>query len=262
MKLLKSSPQDSTKKPVLLNAEEIAARRVPLEQAEINLGKVGNWFCHYCSRRFGNETTFMKHHCEPKRRAQELLSPLGQSAYSLYREWMRQKRYSQPSSAAFLESKYYRSFINFAQLVVDANIGKPEKYIQLMVEGDILPVLWCRDSAYALYLDWADKISDPLDQVQDSINYLLDICEKDKVDLSEVFTHLGPQQVLSLIRQRRLTPWLLFCSASFGKFLKTLDASQLKAFNNVVNSAYWADRFGKERAAVENVKHIAKELGL
>lgn len=258
----KSSQQGSTKDLKMLNAEEIAARRIPLEQAEINLGKTSNWFCHYCSRRFGNETTFMKHNCEPRRRAQELMSPLGQSAYGLYREWMRQKKYSQPSSAAFLESKYYRAFINFAQLVIDANIAKPEKYIQIMVEGEILPVLWCRDSAYALYLDWADKVSDPLDQVQDTINYLMDICEREGWALGECFVKMGAQQVLSLIRQRRLTPWLLFCSQSFGKFLKTLDAPQLKAFNHVVNAAYWAQRFQTEKSTVENVKLIAKEVGL
>lgn len=246
----------------MLDAAAIAERRVPLEQAELNLGKVGNWFCSYCSRRFGNETTFMKHHCEPRRRAQEMMSPLGQSAYSLYKEWMRQKRFSQPSAAAFMESKYYRAFLNFAQLVADANIAKPEKYIQLMVEGSVMPVLWCRDAAYAHYLDWADRVSDPLDQVQDAIGYLIELCGKNGWELSECFTKLGAQQVLSLIRQRRLTPWLLFCSSTFGEFLKTLDQSELKAFNNVVNSAYWADRFQKEKSTIENIKLIAKEMGL
>lgn len=262
MKKLQSSQDNSSKTPKILNAEEIAARRIPLEDAEINLGKIGNWYCHYCTKRFATETTFMKHFCEPRRRAQELLSPLGQAAYGFYREWMRKKRYSQPSSAAFLESKYYRAFINFAELVVQANISNPDKFMTLMVEGNILPVLWCRDSAYAMYLDWADKISDPLDQVQESISYLIDTAGKEKVELPSIFTHLGPNKVLSLIRQRRLTPWLLFCSIKFGEFLKTLDMSQLKAFNQVVNSSYWAERFKKERATIDNIKHIAKEMGL
>jgi hypothetical protein len=259
---VKQSQQNPPRVPKILNAEEIAARRIPLEDAEINLGKIGNWYCHYCTKRFATETTFMKHFCEPRRRAQELLSPVGQTAYGFYREWMRQKKFSQPSSAAFLESKYYRAFINFSELVVKANISNPNKFISLMVEGNILPILWCRDSAYALYLDWSDKISDPLDQVQDSISYLIDTAGKEKVDLREIFTHLGPNTVLSLIRQRRLTPWLLFCSTSFGAFLKTLDMSQLKAFNQVVNSAYWAERFKTEKAAIDNIKHIAKEMGL
>ena len=248
--------------PLILNAEQIAARRIPLEDAEITLSKDKNWHCHYCNRHFGNEMTFMKHYCEPKRRAQELASPLGQAAFGFYREWMKMKKYSQPGAAAFMESKFYRQFINFAQLVQDANVAKPERYIQLMIEADLQPALWCRDDAYAIYLDWYDKLSDPIDQLQDSINYLLDICEKESVQLPEIFQHLGAQRILSYIRQRRLTPWLLFCSAKFGTLLKTLDKSQLGAFNIVVNSGYWADRFQKNRQTVEQVKMIVKELGL
>ena len=205
----------------------------------------------------------MRHFCEPKRRTQELMSPLGQSAFGYYREWMRMKKFGQPGAPAFMESKYYRSFINFAQLVIDANVAKPERFIELMVAGEILPVLWCRDSAYAIYLGWLDKLANPLDLVQESISYLMDICDKDNVQLDMVFEHLGPQQVLSLIRQHRLTPWMLFCSTSFkNQILKKLDSSQLIAFNAVVNSTYWSERFKVESGTLEQVKMIVREIGL
>ena len=246
----------------MLDAEQIAARRIPIEDAEIDLGKTHNWHCHYCSRRFAGENTFMKHLCEPKRRAAELLSPLGQAAFGYYRQWMKMKKYSQPGGAAFLESKYYRSFINFAQLMISANVSNPDRYMTLMVEADIQPVLWCRDSCYAVYLEWMDKASDPLDEVQASINYLLDICEKESCELSGVFDHMGAQRVLSLIRQRRLTPWLLFCSKSFGKMLGELDKSQLSAFNVVVNSGYWSKKFETEKGTLRNIKIIVEVVGL
>jgi len=204
----------------------------------------------------------MRHHCEPKRRAQELMSPIGQAAFGYYRDWMKMKRFSQPGAAAFMESKYYRAFVNFAQLVIDANISRPDKYMALMVEADVLPVLWCREQCYAVYLDWTDKLSDPLEQVQDSVNFLFDLCEKESVKIADIFNHLGGQRVLSLVRQRRLTPWLLFCSSKFGVFIKTLDKSQLVAFNAVVNSAYWGGRFQTEKATVNNIKQIAAEVGL
>lgn len=246
----------------LLNAEEIAARRVPVEEAELLPGRHGNWFCHYCSRRFMNETLFMKHHCEPKRRAQELMSPVGQAAYGYYRDWMKLKRFSQPSSAAFLESKYYRSFLKFAEMVVDAGISKPDRYIELMVAGGIMPVLWCRDEAYAVYLNWIDKLEDPMEQVASSISLLLDICERENTIMPKVFSHLGGQRIISLLRQRQLTPWLLFCSATFGKLLRSLDESELRAFNSVVNSSYWSTRFAEAQCTIEQIKTLATEVGL
>lgn len=258
----KLSQQDSTTIPNLLNPEEIAARRIPIEDAELNLGTVGNWHCHYCNRRFKGENVFLKHYCEPKRRAAELLSPLGQAAFGYYREWMRLKKFSVQGSAAFVESKYYRSFINFAQMIINAGIARPDKYIELMVAGDILPILWCRESAYAVYLQWNDKLSDPIEQVQSSVNCLLDICEKETVQLEDVFKHLGVQQILSLVRQRQLSPWLLFNSAKFGIVLKTFDQSQLIVFNNLINSEYWANKFQTELGTVSTIKNIVKEIGL
>lgn len=252
-----------TQMPELMNAEQIAKRRVPLEDAEVTVATRSKWKCTYCQRNFGNETMFMKHPCEPRRRAQELASPLGQAAYGYYRDWMKLKKFSQPGAMAFMESKYYRAFINFAQMVIDANVSRPDKYMQIMVDCDVLPILWCRDQAYALYLAWSDKLANPLELVQNSVEYLIDLSEKEGVELDKIFEHLGAQQVLSLIRQRRLTPWLLFCSTCFDKqILKKLDPSQLVAFNAVVNAQYWAGRFAKEKATLEEVKTIVKGIGL
>lgn len=247
-----------------LNEAEIAARRIPLEEAVISshTKKGAAWLCHHCDRRFTNETLYMRHSCEPKRRHEELQSPLGQSAFSLYRDWMRLKKYSQPSLAAFLESKFYRSFINFAQLLVDANISRPDKYMELMVDGDIQPALWCSGPAYNLYTAWYDGLHDPLEQVYDSISHLMDLAEREEVEFVKIFDHLGVQRILSLIRQRRLSPWFLFCSTEFGKVLKQLDKTHLKSFDAVVNSAYWGGKFSKERATVEQIKTIVKEIGL
>jgi len=246
----------------ILLPDQVAARRVPLQEAEISFSKKSNWHCTWCLKRWSSETAFMRHACEPRRRSQELASPQGQAAYGYYREWMRLKKFSQPSSTAFLESKYYRAFVNFAQLVVSANISKPERYMALMIEAELLPVLWCRDSAYAIYLDWMDRLSDPLDQVHDSISYLMDICEREGYALPAAAAALGGQRIIALIRQRRLTPWLVFNAESFCAVIRGMDRSELGAFNVVVNSGYWSTRFQSERATIANIKHICTELGL
>lgn len=254
---------------VLLNKEQIAARRVPLEDAEISLGKNANWYCHYCKKKMANESVFMKHHCEPKRRTQELMSPVGQAAFGYYNTWMKMKRFSPQTGETFLQSKFFKTFVKFAQMVIDANIGTPEKYMELMVAGDVDPTLWCRQQAYALYLEWADKNSDPIEEVQASINYLFDICEKEEIltsegapDIRKILAHLGPQRIITLVRQKRLTPWLLFCAPSFSPILKALDTGERAALSNTINSEYWSEKFKKNAATVNAIKEIAVEIGL
>jgi hypothetical protein len=254
---------------VLLDKEQIAARRIPLEDAEVSLGKNANWYCEYCKRKMLSELVYMRHHCEQKRRVQELISPTGQAAFGYYNTWMKMNRRSAQTSATFLESKFFKTFVKFAQMVIDANIGKPEKYMELMIAGDVDPTLWCRAEAYSIYLKWDDKDSDPIIEVQDSINYLFDICEKEGVltsegapDITKVLSHLGPQRIIILVRQKRLTPWLLFCAPGFTPILRAFDKGEHAALDGIINSEYWAKKFAANKAAVNEIKEIATEIGL
>lgn len=247
---------------MLLDPVSIAERRVPLEDAQLKISQPGNFLCHFCNRRFKREVLFLKHDCKKKRRQQEIRTPIGQAAYSYYREWMRIRRFKEQSAAAFIDSNFYNAFINFAKMVQATNIGKPERYIQLMVECDIPPVLWCRDNAYAIYLDWVDTLSDPMDTVQNSIEYLIEMGKKLGVDLPNIIDALGSQQVLSLIRQRRLSPWVVFNSKKFGDMLRALSQDELKAFNLVINSSYWAKKFQGNAELVQQIKNIIAEMGL
>ena len=247
---------------MLLDEEQIARRRIPLEEAEISVSRKSNWHCSYCNKRWGGETAFMNHRCEPKRRAEEFASPLGQAAYGFYREWLRLKKHSAQGAEAFKESKYYRAFIKFAELVAKAGISFPEKYIELMVEGEVLPVLWCRDACYTLYLEWVERRVDPMEQVEKSAALLFDLAEREEVSHTAIIEHLGPQRIFELLHQHRLTPWLLLRTAGFKRLFATFDNSQKKVFGELVNTGYWSQKFSERPEVVAQVNELVKELGL
>ena len=247
---------------MLLDPASIAERRVSLEEANIRVQAAGNFICHFCNKRFKGETMFMKHHCEQKRKQQELHSPIGQAAFGYYRSWMRLRGFREQSSNAFLDSKFYRAFVKFAHLVQDANIGEPERYIQLMIESTIQPALWCSPNAYKLYQNWFDNLQEPIEQVQASINKLIDIAEKEGVDYRGVLQHIGPQRVLELINQRRLSPWFLFHSDSFKRLLSSVSKEEERVFYRALNAPLWVDRLQENKEKREEIKAIIRELGL
>ena len=247
----------------LLNLQEIAARRIPIEEALVAAESKGAlWVCEHCKATFQSESRFMRHSCKEKRRAELMRRPLGQSAYAFYCTWMKMRKFSQQSSAAFMESRFYQSFINFAELVVNANIARTDKFIEIMVDGEVQPPLWCSPEAYSLYTAWHDSLQPPLQQVEESITYLIDIADREGVKLDDIFEHLGAQRILSFVRQRRLSPWFLFCSTKFSKTIKSLDPAHLKAFDMVINSNYWGQKFQESKATVAQIKEITKELNL
>lgn len=213
-------------------------------------------------KRFNIEAAFMRHHCEQKRRAEEIRSPAGQAGLIFYNQWLKLKKFKSQEPEAFMSSKYYRAFLKFAMMVPIAGISKPERYVQLMVDGGITPDLWCRDACYKIYLDWMDKQEDPLEQVGSSIMALMDIAEKEDIDYKTVIEHLGSQKILSLITQRKLSPWFLLHSPVFQKFLKSLPKDELKNFDKAINIGAWVDRLQEKQHLRADIKQIIQEVGL
>jgi hypothetical protein len=255
------SHQDLTKE--MLNPDAIAERRISLEEADIRVAnKQGHWLCHYCAKRFTNEMVFMRHVCKEKTRAQEIASPAGQAAYSFYCEWMRQKKFKTQTVEAFTNSRYYKAFVNFAKMVAKAGISKPDRYIELMVDGSITPDLWCREQCYSTYLDYMDTREKPLDQVAASIQCLMDLADSQGVEYSKIIAHLGVQGTLQLIVQRKLSPWFLFHSSTAQELIRTLTIEEKKAYDQVIKFSMWAERLQENAAIREEIKSIVREVGL
>jgi hypothetical protein len=246
----------------LLNQDAINDRRISVEDANLTPGKPGVFLCHYCTRRFGNESIFMRHECEQKKRAYEIASPVGQAGFIHYTAWMKLKKFKAQSIDAFMSSRYYRAFLRFAEMVITAGISKPERYIQLMVDGGITPDLWHRDQCYKMYLDWMDNQEDPLSQVASSIMCLMDLAEKEEVDYRKIVEHLGAQRILSLIGQRKLSPWFLLHSSAVQAFLKGLDPEHLKNFDRAINIGAWVERLQENKDIRAEIKQVITEVGL
>ena len=235
--------------------ERAAKRREnPVARAE--------WECHYCNKKFTNETFFLNHFCKERERYEEIRTPIGQAAYQYYCEWMKLYKRKPPAIDTFSSSRFYTSFVKFAKNAITINLPSPEMFIRLMVERDISPTLWARDQCYSIFLEYFDKNVDPFEHVQKSIEKLMDIAEKENVELGNIFMHLGPNRVIELIRLRQLSPWFLFCSAKFGEFLKSITQDEWAEIAKIVNPSYWSEKLDAGSDKVAEIINISNELGL
>ncbi len=247
----------------MLNPDAISERRVSLEDANITQAKKeGHWLCHYCTKRFTNELMFERHVCKEKTRAQELAHPSGQAAFQFYLEWMKIRKFKSQTIDAFANSRYYKQFIKFAQMVAAAGMSKPDRYIEIMVDGGITPDLWCREQCYRIYLDYMDTREKPIDQVVATIQCLMDIADTEIVEYSKIVSHLGSQRLLNLIAQRKVSPWFLFHSMSAQDLIRSLSVEEKKAYDNIIKFAAWAERLQEHAATREEIKTIVRECGL
>lgn len=221
------------------------------------------YVCKYCHKSFVREKNYLEHKCVQMKHHEEFQSPLGQAAWILYQTWFRQMRKMPPRAEAFPSSRYFRTFMNIAAFIQRVSMPKPEKFIRLMVSKDYPPTMWMLDEVYALYMDYLEYNTAPMEQVQLTIETLFNAAEKADVDVSEVFTVIHPNDLIQMIRSRRVSPWLLLMSKKFkAYFVNTVTPEQRIIMEALIRPEIWADRFAKHKETVVNIKQCIQELNL
>lgn len=197
------------------------------------------------------------------KRQEEFNTPTGQAAWMYYQTWFRTMKKMPPRADAFLSSKYYRTFNNFAVFIRKVDIPKPDKFIWLMVEKGFQPSMWTLDASYALYMDYLEHTVPPMEQVRLSIDTLFAHAERHEVDVENVFDVLHPSDLISMLRNRRLSPWLLLNSKKFKMFfVNKANAEQQMILETLIRFESWADRLTKNPELTENIKRCVRELNL
>lgn len=220
--------------------------------------------CRFCHKVYVKEAAFMAHECKQMKREAELKTPNGQTAWQYYQLWMRYKNRIPPSSAAFLTSNYFRTFINFVVFTKKVKLPQPEKFIKWMVHRDFQPTLWTNDEVYSQYLDFVDSSFDPLDQVTLSIGTLLKYADGKEIDVSDIFEAINPNELLQMIRVRSVSPWLLLFSRKFSNMLKTrMNNEQQNILETLIRPEYWGDKISQNPITIKDkIKSVVSEIGI
>lgn len=205
----------------------------------------------------------MKHRCKEKIKHEQLRSPLGQAAYSYYSHWMKCQKHSVPALENFSRSKFYSTFIKFAEYANRVKIPNVKRFIEVMLEnGKVPPALWCRDAVYAVYLKTYDISVPPTQQFLDGLALLEDLASEKRVPLAEIFPALGLEKLEELIQRRKLTFWLLLASARFRDFALSLPSEERERLSDALNTAAAVQRTMDEPELFREFGRATAEVGL
>lgn len=219
--------------------------------------------CQYCEHSFTRENDYLNHNCDQKKRDAEVRTPLGQAAFQLFQDWNRSHKRSPPALESFLHSRYYRTFIKVAQYVKDVQIPDINLFMWFMKEKDYGPMMWMSDQVYVNFIEFLDRKTDPMYQVDISVKTLLELAEKYQTDISNIFKVIHPGEVITLLRVRKLSPWLLMFSQEYKDlYLKRTTADQRIHINALIRTDYWLKKFEKHPKEKELIREIIKEMHL
>ena len=211
-----------------------------------------------------NETVFMNHKCREQERFEVMKSPLGQSAYAYYSEWMRISKKSVPRHETFLISKFYTTFVKFAEFAEKTNLPNPLTFIRFMVNMSMSPTLWSRDNVYALYMQSYDEQNPPCNQFVESLDFALGLCSEYGCEPKDLFKTLPPQDLEKFIRRRKLSSWFLLACRTFkNHIIKHQDPHVKMRLQDSAKLGAMIDRIAndKSRAELKQFEDAAKEIG-
>lgn len=219
--------------------------------------------CTFCSKRFVRESNFLAHRCKKMVRDEDFRTPLGQAAWSFYQRWMKSYRRMVPRPESFLQSKYYVSFMKFAKFAQKVQLPDPDSFIWLMREKDIPATIWTNDQVYTMYLEFLDRKATPLSRAKTSVATFFKVANEHNVEVEEVFNVLEPTEVISLLRERRMSPWILLNSTKFTQFyLNECSPEQRIIIESIIRPAYWAKQFESHPDDLALMRKMVEELSL
>jgi len=217
--------------------------------------------CQFCEKSFSMESKYIAHQCKQRKRNEEVKTPVGQSAWQYYQDWMHAHKRAAPAVEIFLSSRYYMSFIKFAKFVQSVKLPDVKAFIWLMKEKDLPPPVWTSNQVYVNYIEYLDRKTSPLQQANITVNTLLELAEKYNTSTSNLFHIIHPNEVINLVRERRLSPWVLLCSEQFKQFIgKRANPEQRILLSSLIRAGYWPEKFKKYPKELEEIKKIVKEL--
>ena len=222
-----------------------------------------NFRCKFCGLGFKLEDRYLKHKCRAMERDEEIRTPVGMAALSYYQLWMKEQKRAVPNVEAFLNSKLYTSFVKFAKFAQETDIPNAEQYIKFMIRKDIHPTIWTNDQIYSEYLQWLDRGRDPKAQAQYTVDYLFKVAEALDCDVGDIFNFVRVPDVITMLRKRLLSPWILLPSTKFREFIKTkATPEQRQVIEVIIKPKAWAEKIKKNPQTVEYMKKIVHELKL
>lgn len=219
--------------------------------------------CIHCHKVYKREDAFFMHQCIRMKREQIIKTPTGQTAWEYYQLWFRLQNRLIPPLTTFLASKGFTAFVNFVEFTQSVNLPQPEKFIQYMIQKNFHPQMWVSDPVYVMYIEHLDRTSDPIEQATLSVKTLLSVCDRHNVDSSLVFTKISGQELIYLLKCRKLSPWLLLNSKQFKKlYVEHLSKEQRSIVDKLIRVEYWKDKFLIHGKSLKKIKLLVDALGI
>ena len=215
--------------------------------------------CKFCNRSFKREKTLIAHMCEQKRRFTNKDSKyvrLGFLAYNRFYEISQAVGSKKRTYESFAKSSYYTAFTKFGKYIIDVNAIDPEKFIDFVITSGVKLDKWCSDAVYETYIRELNKKETAERAVERGILLMQQWGMENDRPYNVFFREISKPRAIHWIKSGRISPWIIFNSASGSELLNSFNYHELNLINEYLEPTFWSRKFQVRNEDVLFVKQV------
>lgn len=221
--------------------------------------------CAFCEREFTRKVWYDRHDCDKKKRFMQSNSINVQKAYRLFIHWQRRtgllRRGKEKTMQDFCKSPFYQTFINLVEFASGQYVVSAFLYMDWLAEKRIPDFKWTDRAQAEQFMSDYRLYQVPEEQAKATAANIRAWCRDQGFSVKEFFNVVSPSQTMTMIREGRLSPWVLFSYEPAVRMVEKLDDDTFFMIDEFLNAQHWMEEVEKnpnDSALV--VSHITEAL--
>lgn len=199
--------------------------------------------------------------CEKKRRwniKEEKYVKLGFMTFQRFRELNQMKK---ADYAEFVASRFFIAFCKFGRYIINVNAIEPREFIEFVLKTGVSVDQWASDAVYEQFVRWQTS-REPADKaLERNINLMVQWGIEHDKKWNDFFRKVTPSLATQLIRNGRLSPWVLYNCDSAEELFDKFSGEQLDLVANYINPTVWKRKFQQCPDDVKFIQKVSHDAG-
>ena len=217
--------------------------------------------CTFCNKRFKRAAWFEKHTCDKKRRFERRTDVTSIMAHKLFKHWQKRtgllRRGKTKDFEGFAKSAFYNTFMKLAEFTHKEYVISGFKYIDWLVDMKVPDHQWCWETGLESYRQYVLDTENAKVQAETTCKNIKVWCENHAIDLEKFFVTITPGQALNMVRENKLSPWVLFAyEPCVVQLTGRMDGEVIHTLNEHINVNYWITKVESDKVEFERVNNI------
>lgn len=162
----------------------------------------------------------------------------------------------------FCSSKYYTSFVKFANWLLEQKTIESEKYINWVLHNQIPFDKWSDVIAYQNFVKELLHTETSEMGLSRSLKKITKWSEETGLEWTEFWLKVNANQAVSWIVDGSISPWMLYNCDSAASFLERISLEQLNMIQQVAPLSVWKVKIMKNRMQADAIKQTLAQAGM